>query len=117
MDPVQIAEQLPVLLGAGAGAAAKGAAGAAGKAAFDRLRERLRRQQPAEADRLDRMLEDLGAVSSTLGEMVEDNEEIRQALDDLAGSVEVSLVAGSQLLNYGHIDKSLIARDINTVNM
>jgi hypothetical protein len=117
MDPAQIAEQLPVLLAVGAGAAAKGAAGAAGKATFDRLRERLRGHHPAEADRLDRMLADLEAVSNTIGGLVEDNEDLRQALDDLAGSVEVSVVAGSQLVNYGHIDKPLIARDVNTVNM
>ena len=56
-------------------------------------------------------------MSNTIEGLVADNEDIRQALDDLAGSVEIRLVAGSQLLNYGHIDRSLIARDINTVNM
>lgn len=44
-------------------------------------------------------------MSNTIGGLVEDNEDVRQALNDLAWSVEISLVAGSQLLHYGHIDK------------
>jgi hypothetical protein len=117
MDLEQIVAQLPVLVGAGAGAATKGAAGAAGKAAFDRLRVRLRRDRPADADRLERILEELAAVSASLAELVEGSEDMRGVLEELAASMEVTMVAGSQLVNYGSIDRSLTARDIDTVNM
>ena len=117
MDAGQALEQLPALLGAGAGAAAKGAAGAAGKAVFERLRERLRRDHPGDADRLARLTDELMEIAASLGSIAATDEEIRRLMEDLAGSVQVTVAAGSQVVNYGHIDKSLTARDIGTVNM
>lgn len=117
MDAAEIAKQLPVLLGAGAGAAAKGAASGAGKAAFEALRDRLKGKRPQEGDRLDRVLAELSDVSASLAELAGEDEEIRQAVEDLAASVQVSLAAGSQVLNYGSIERSVAARDINTLNM
>ncbi len=117
MDTGAVIDQLPILLGAGAGAAAKGAAGAAGKASFEKVRERLRGRRPAEAERLDALVAEIAELTAVVQELATEDDALGADLGRLADSVGLTLVAGSQAVIHGDVGQQVTARDVDTLNM